>query len=125
MAPNRFEGAHEFIIELIRAGAWDLRFNAKREPSAALPKGFGNGEKDVRLHFLPNGGRVQVIGFIRYHKEIGIKRPYVFVSIYRDIEDALQAINTDLMPNYREVWYNAQPLIENYLKDHPEDGKDL
>ena len=104
--------AEQFIVDLIRASEWDLRYSPEGKPYAALLNGFGNGEAGIKLHFYPSRGAVRVVGVIDRSEEIGLRRPFVFVSIYRGIHEALRLINNMLLPRYKRVWYEAQPKLQ-------------
>ncbi len=109
----------EFIIELIRSGGWDLRYSPQGLPYAALLQGFGNNEAGVRLHFIPRGGSIKVVGVIDYSDKIGARRPYVYVSIYKGVDEALRIIKGRLLPKYKSAWHNTQPEIMKWLENHP------
>ncbi len=109
----------EFIIELIRFGGWDLRYSPQGLPYAALLQGFGNNEAGVRLHFIPQGGSVKVVGVIDYSDKIGVPRPAEFVSIYKSVDEAVRTIKERLLPRYKAVWHKTQPDVIKWLEDHP------
>jgi len=115
----------EFLNELVQAAGWELRYNNTGFPYAALPRGFGNKESGVKLHFIPNGGSLKVVGVIEFSDKIGIKRPSIYVSVYDDANHAARLIEERLLPRYKEAREKALPLIERWLEKHPEQRKDL
>ena len=119
MIPHRPK-TMEFLNELIRSAGWEIRFNPQGFPYAALPRGFGNNEAGVKLHFIPNGGSVRVVGYIDFSEELGIKRPFIYVSIYGDVQQLAQLIQRRFLPRYKKAWNNAQPLIAKWLEENPQ-----
>ena len=110
----------EFLNVLIPLCGWELRYSPSGFPYAALPQGFGDNEQGVKIHFIPNGGSIKVVGVIEHSDKIGVRRPHVYVSIYGDVDEATDFIKKRLLPRYKEAWYRAQPKIAKWLEEHPQ-----
>lgn len=115
------EDAMKFLIGMIKANGWDLRYTPQSAPYAAVPGGFGNGEHGVKIHFVIRGGLIRVIGVIDDADKVGVRQPIVHVSIYKGIDTALSIIKNKLMPRYKEAWYKTQSKIAEQRQRNSED----
>src|SRR5512147_1896600 len=97
------DDANKFILELIEAGGWKLRYSPRGFPYAALPEGFGNGESGVKLHFVPyNSNIIKVYGVIEFSEEIKVRRPVYRVFVHKGTDEAVKQIKQRLLPKYKQ-----------------------